>query len=62
MDSNKRITDREALEFHASGQPGKLEIHATRPPPPSAIALRSILPVSLFLAHLTHVVFAEGEE
>ncbi len=31
MDSSKRITDREALEFHASGRPGKLEIRATKP-------------------------------
>ncbi len=31
MDSNKRITDREALEFHAADRPGKLEIRATKP-------------------------------
>ena len=31
MDSSKRITDREALEFHSSGKPGKLEIRATKP-------------------------------
>ncbi len=31
MDSTKRITDREALEFHSSGKPGKLEIRATKP-------------------------------
>ena len=30
MDKN-RITEDEALELHASGRPGKLEIHATKP-------------------------------
>ncbi len=31
MDTTRRITDREALEFHAADRPGKLEIRATKP-------------------------------
>jgi malate dehydrogenase (oxaloacetate-decarboxylating)(NADP+) len=31
MDRTKRITEAEALELHASGRPGKLEIRATKP-------------------------------
>jgi malate dehydrogenase (oxaloacetate-decarboxylating)(NADP+) len=30
-DSKKSVTDAEALKFHASGRPGKLEIQATKP-------------------------------
>jgi malate dehydrogenase (oxaloacetate-decarboxylating)(NADP+) len=28
---DSKITDAEALDLHASGRPGKLEIHATKP-------------------------------
>jgi malate dehydrogenase (oxaloacetate-decarboxylating)(NADP+) len=31
MEETKRVTDAEALEMHASGRPGKLEIVATKP-------------------------------
>jgi len=31
MSDTRRITDREALEFHAMGRPGKLEVRATKP-------------------------------
>jgi malate dehydrogenase (oxaloacetate-decarboxylating)(NADP+) len=31
MEQNTRVTDAEALELHASGRPGKLEITATKP-------------------------------
>ncbi len=31
MDDARRITDREALEFHARGRPGKLEVAPTKP-------------------------------
>jgi len=31
MSNNRKVTDQEALEMHASGKPGKLEVIATKP-------------------------------
>ena len=31
MESNVKFTDEEALDFHARGRPGKIEIVATKP-------------------------------